>query len=347
MGRVPALAAGVGLLLLVASCSSSHHASSATPPGGASTPGAPAGVVASAGCTAAVTPKVTSKRELLRVAGTTRNYLLTTPPPHQQPDPLVVDFHGYGEGDVTESLTTQFGALGQQKGFDVVFPNGSGTPIAWDTSTKPGNPDVRFVASLLGHLEATQCIDEARIYATGLSQGAFMTSTMACVMSTTFAAFAPVSGIELSSPCPATRRVPILAFHGTDDPILHFNGGVGLKVLADDLHAHPHPLPKLPKARLNGPGYPANVKAWAAKDGCQPTPTDTKPSPHIIHRTYSCPPGAAVQFDIIIGGGHTWPGSAISAAIAPFVGPTTMEINATSAIWTFFTQFHLDHASAA
>jgi polyhydroxybutyrate depolymerase len=304
-------------------------------------------VVASAGCTAAPTPKVTNQQASIRSSGVARTYLLTTPPPHHTADPLVVDFHGFGEGDTTESLTTQFGALGQQKGFVVVFPEGTGAPIAWNTSTKPSNPDVGYVTAVLRHLEATQCIDEARIYATGLSQGAFMTSTMACVMSAQFAAFAPVSGVELPVPCPTSRPVPILAFHGTADPILHFNGGLGRKVLADDLHAHPHPLPKLPKARLNGPGYPANVRAWAAKDGCGAKPTDTSTSAHVIHRTYSCPPGVAVEFDIIIGGGHSWPGSAISAAIAPFVGATTMEINATSAIWAFFTQFHLEHATVA
>ena len=63
----------------------------------------------------------------------------------------------------------------------------------------------------------------------------------------------------MTAPCPTARPVPILAFHGTADPILHFNGGISLKVLTDDLHAHPHPLPKLPRARLNGPGYPAAV----------------------------------------------------------------------------------------
>jgi polyhydroxybutyrate depolymerase len=276
------------------------------------------------------------------VSGAARDYLLTTPPPHQRPDPVVVDFHGFGEGDQTESLTTQFGPLGQHDGFLVVFPDGTGTPIAWDTSTHPGNPDVHFVAALLDHLEATQCIDESRIYATGLSQGAFMTSTVACVMSERFAAVAPVAGVELSKPCPTSRPVPILAFHGTADPILHFNGGLGRAALADALHAHAQPFPKLPKTRLDGPGYPAHVKAWAAKDGCGPTPIDTRLSAHVIHRVYSCPIGAAVEFDIIIGGGHSWPGSAFSAEIAQFVGHTTTEVSATTAIWSFFQQFHLD-----
>jgi polyhydroxybutyrate depolymerase len=285
---------------------------------------------------------VTNESQDLQVSGAHRTYLLTTPRPHsRQPAAVVVDFHGYGEGDTTESLTTQFGALGQKDGFISIFPAGRGSPIQWDTSTKPGNSDVRFVAALLNKVEATQCVDKSRIYATGLSQGAFMTSTMACVMSSRFAAFAPVSGVQLSSPCPASRPVPILAFHGTGDPILHFNGGVGLAVLADDLHAHAKPLPKLPTARLFGPGYPATVKAWAARDGCAARPTDTKLSPHVIKRVYHCPAGVAVDFDIILGGGHSWPGSAFSAEIARFVGQTTMEINATNAIWAFFQHFQL------
>jgi polyhydroxybutyrate depolymerase len=295
----------------------------------------------STGCRAPEAAEVTNESNNLGVSGTTRNYLLTTPPPRQRPVPLVVDFHGYGEGARTESLTTQFGALGQRDGFIVVFPNGTGTPIAWDTSTKPGNPDVHFVTELLDHLEATQCIDESRVYATGLSQGAFMTSTMACVMSARFAAVAPVAGVQLSQPCPTTRPVPILAFHGTADPILHFNGGIGRKVLADDIHARPHPLPKLAKPRLFGPGYPAHVHAWAVKDGCGTTPTDTTLATHVIHRVYPCPAGVAVEFDIILGGGHSWPGSSVSAEIALFVGPTTMKINATSLIWSFFERFHL------
>ena len=152
--------------------------------------------------------------------------------------------------------------------------------------------------------------------------------------------------LAFGATAPMFSPVPLLAFHGTADPILHFNGGIGLKVLADDLHERPRPLPKLARARLDGPGYPAHVKAWAVKDGCGATPTDTRTSAHVIQRVYPCPAGVAVEFTIILGGGHTWPGSAISAAIAPFVGKTTMEISATAAIWSFFQRFHLDHVGS-
>jgi polyhydroxybutyrate depolymerase len=347
-------AGAVGLVLGIAGCSSAHSDSESTPvttataavtsPTAAPATIGAAGAIPSAGCRAPTTPSVSNKSFHIEVGGLKRDYLLTTPPAHQRADPLVVDFHGYSEGAPTEALATQFSPLAQRDGFLVAYPDGRGTPIAWNTSTRANNPDLHFVTALLDHLEATQCVDEARVYATGLSQGAFMSSTMACAMSDRFAAVAPVAGLELPAPCPTSRPVPILTFHGTADPILHFNGGLGKAVLQDDVTVDPKPLPKLPKARLNGPGYPAHVREWAAKDGCSPTPTDTKPSAHVIHRAYRCPPGVAVEFDIILGGGHTWPGSAFDNEIRKFVGHTTMEINATTTIWTFFQRFHLTSA---
>ena len=121
----------------------------------------------------------------------------------------------------------------------------------------------------------------ARIYSTGLSDGALFTSLLACTMNDRFAAFAPVAGVVMPTPCHPGRPVPIMAFHGTADPTLPFNGGT------------PGTTP--PPVNLHGPGYPANVQAWAVKDGCDPVSTDTQVTAHVILRTYHCPPGAAVD----------------------------------------------------
>ena len=58
-------------------------------------------------------------------------------------------------------------------------------------------------------------------------------------------------------------------------------------------------------------------------------------------RRYRCPPGAAVEFYIVLGGGHAWPGSKVSAALKSITGPSTFEINATDIIWKFFEQHRL------
>jgi polyhydroxybutyrate depolymerase len=112
----------------------------------------------------------------------------------------------------------------------------------------------------------------------------------------------------------------VLAFHGTADPILGFNGGVGPIGGTTTTTAVP--------VDLNGPGYPANVLAWAVTNGCDTGASDTPVTDEVIHRTYNCPDGAHVEFFIILEGGHAWPGSAFSAAIASIVGYTTFDIDA-------------------
>ena len=97
----------------------------------------------------------------------------------------------------------------------------------------------------------------------------------------------------------------------------------------------------LPPVNLDGLGYPATVADWAKRDGCAPNPVDTMVSPHVIHRVFQCPPGTAVEFYIILGGGHAWPGSEFSQKIAAITGPTTFEINASNTIWAFFQRFRL------
>jgi polyhydroxybutyrate depolymerase len=312
--------------------------------------------VPSPGCKLAPTPSVTNQRQDIEISGTDRWYLLSTPDPSTPsavesgassplPRPLVLDFHGLAEGAVIHSTTTQFGTLGQKDGFIVAFPNGTGSPVQWNTTTKGStNPDLQFVAAMLSHIEATQCIDTSRVYASGFSDGAFMVSQLACTMSTTFAAIAAVSGLQLPKPCPTKRRVPIITFHGTADPILFFNGGIGTATLNKLLGrggTGSSTTTTTRPANLNGAGYPATVRAWAQKDGCSPRATNTRISSQVILRTYRCPAKTAVQFYIVIGGGHAWPGSAFSKSISNFTGFTTFQINATDRIWAFFQRFQL------
>jgi polyhydroxybutyrate depolymerase len=345
----------VALAVTCGACSSTG--SSVPASSAASTKTATGAPVRSAGCSAAPAAAVTGQRQDIEVGGVDRWFLLTTPAPDTPGPstdgssspaarPLVLDFHGLAEGASLHALTSRFGELGQKDGFVVAFPEGTGNPVQWDTSSHgAANADLAFVTAMLNQLEQTQCIDTSRVYASGFSDGAFMVSQLACTMSARFAAIAAVSGLQLPRPCPTTRRVPVLTFHGTADPILFFNGGVGTATLNRVLgRASPTgsstTTTTLP-AKLNGPGYPATVQAWAAKDGCQPRPDDVKIASQVIRRTYRCPAGTGVEFYIVLGGGHAWPGSAISRAISGLTGYTTFQIDATTIIWSFFQRFQL------
>jgi polyhydroxybutyrate depolymerase len=350
-GRRGWLAVGLVLSLCAGACSSHQATAGSATTGTNGTAVDTAAPVPSMGCSASFTDTshaapVTEVRQDITVDGAARWYLLTAPAARPGvPLPVVVDLHGLSEGAVLHARTTQFSAEAMANDFIVVFPNGTGTPVGWDiapaTAAHP-NHDIDFMNAMLDTLETNLCVDKSRLYATGLSDGALMTSLLACTMANRFAAFAPVAGVVMDSPCRPGRRVPILAFHGTADPILHFNGGVGTAVLNHALGSGPAPPPTtLPPADLHGAGYPSFVRAWAAKDGCSLRSTDKRVGAQVILRTYPCPPGAAVEFYIVVGGGHAWPGSKVSAALASITGPSTFEINATDLIWKFFRQHRL------
>ncbi len=293
----------------------------------------------SAGCEAGPHPAIKAEKATMTVAGEERYYLLTVPQrTDDAPAPVVFDFHGLMEGAELAAKASQLPELGTDEGFITVVPNGRGNPVSWDFTPDPAvNPDMAFVADMLDTIEAEQCVDTSRVYATGLSNGAMMTSAVACAYPDRFAAVAPVAGV--TSTCEATDRpVPMLAFHGTADPILLFNGGVGnlgglLSGTAD--------ATDVPQADLEGEGYPQAVAEWALRNGCKDQFTDDQVEGDVIRRTYDCPEEADVVFDIIEGGGHTWPGSELNAQLGAIMGPTTMNLDASAAMWEFFSRFQL------
>ena len=272
-----------------------------------------------------------------------RYFLLTTPKGYDgsQPRPLVVDLHGLLEGAETHATDSQMGTYGSTHDFIVATPNGTGNPVHWEVANDTkGNQDLVFIQAMLDHLEAQQCIDTRRIYATGLSNGAFLSSTIGCTLGDRFAAIAPVSGLTFTDDCKPSRPIPVLTFHGTEDPILLFNGGVGDRLNAI-LSGSKEPPTPLPKANLDGKGYPAAVRAWAKADGCKSTFHDRVVTKTVTERTYDCPSGVAVIFEIVAGGGHTWPGSEFSKPLAKIMGATDTTIDANEFIWKFFQAFAL------
>lgn len=313
----------------------------------ATSPGSPpspspgsANPVASRGCGSSdVVPVVEAERHL-SVDGTDRRYLLTVPAAHDgtEPLPVVFDFHGLMEGADVHARMSEYSALAEEEGFVAVFPHGTGDPVHWDVSPAEGNTDLAYFDALVEHLGSELCVDTTRIYATGLSNGAMLTSTLVCARSHVLAAAAPVAGILDHPGCSPSRPVPVVAFHGTEDPILRFNGGVDVSALPG-AEAPSGPPTTRPPIDLDGPGHPAAVAAFAERNGCRPEPADTELTAEVVHRVFDCPPGADVEFYIVIGGGHTWPSSQLSASLEDLLGPTTFDIDATEDAWEFLSRF--------
>ena len=86
------------------------------------------------------------------------------------------------------------------------------------------------------------------------------------------------------------------------------------------------------------------VSEWARKLGCDGLGTISRPANSVELTTYRrCARGdGEVLLYALIGGGHTWAGSATELP-ATITGATNHDINATATIWQFFSTHPLSH----
>jgi polyhydroxybutyrate depolymerase len=267
------------------------------------------------------------------IGGRTRTVIVRVPTGYTGATqvPLVLNMHGSGATAAGQEAFSGMDATAESRGFIVAYPQGiipDGTGFDWNVPGVPlvggravpaGAPDdVAFLTTLVTTLEHRYCIDASRVYATGFSGGARMASQLGCDASTVFAAVAPVSGLRYPSPCPATRHVPVIAFHGTADPV-DPDGG-------------------------NGQAYwtysvPQAARGWAVQDGCATAPITSQPTPGVTRTVYSgCGGGGTdVELDSIDGEGHEWPGGPpLPTALTRVLGPQSSAIDANGTMWAFF-----------
>jgi polyhydroxybutyrate depolymerase len=257
-------------------------------------------------------------------SGVTREFLLYVPRTYQaaKPAPLVISFHGAGGWPAQQMETSGWNELADREGFIVVYPAGLENvgPRIWHVDRgEQLTRDVRFVSDLIEHLASSYNIDRRRIYANGLSNGGGMSFALSCMLAGRIAAVGLVAAAQTlpASWCTEPRPVPMIAFHGTADPIVPFNGGVS--------PVSPRPFPNVP----------IFVSRWARRNGCTPEPVPSQLRGGIDRSEYvGCTGEASVVVYSIRGGGHSWPGG--KPLPVWFVGPTSRSIDATREMWRFF-----------
>lgn len=251
------------------------------------------------------------------------------------PIPVVLDFHGIGSNGAQQAVFSGWAAKAEAEGFLAVQPTGISLPdddrASWELPQFDSDlrDDVAMVVDLLGLVSGSVCIDPNRVYATGMSNGAFFTSELVCDLSGTIAAAVSVAGVTHHDTCMPSRAVPYLAFHGTADTTVPFAGG-GVSTLEG----------------ADGPSeffeqvMPDEFAEFAADFGCTES-ADTSVTPEVTLTSWTgCTDNVEVGFYTIEGAGHTWPGSIISSAI-PSLGVTNLDIDATEIAWQFFQRHPL------
>lgn len=232
---------------------------------------------------------------------------------------------GYGDGAQAERAYN-WDAQADAGRFVVAYPDGMDR--AWNAGTCCGIPknrdidDVGFVTAMVGAIEAQLPIDPARVYVTGMSNGAMMALRLAC-QTELFAAVAPVAGTLLTD-CSHATPASVLQIHGTADDRVPFDGGPGK---ARTLTGAPN---------VDGPSVPAVNATWRGIDACGALQTST--AGVVTTQTADCPQGRTVELISVAGAGHQWPGG-VPSPLAQRLGdlpPPSTAVNATDTIWRFF-----------
>ena len=261
--------------------------------------------------------------------GVSRTFHLYRPRGLPDAAPLVVMLHGgFGNGAQAER-SYNWDAEADNGHFLVAYPDGLNR--AWNAGTCCGQPqrgnvdDVGFLTAMVGAVEREIPIDRARVYATGMSNGAMMALRLGCATDT-FAAIAPVAGTLLTD-CSRARPTSVLQIHGTADDRVPYNGGPG-KAFA--VKGNP---------RVDGPSVESVNATWRSIDACEPPTSSTAGS--VTTLKAGCADGRTVELISVAGAGHQWPGGEPSplAEVAGIPAPSTA-LNATDTIWQFFAQSH-------
>lgn len=261
----------------------------------------------------------------------TREYIIYLPADYSESEklPMVFNFHGFTSDAVSQMFYGDFREIADREKFIVVHPQGTVQQASgetyWNAQWDDGPDDIGFTAALIDSMIINYEVNENRVYSTGMSNGGFMSYTLACELSDKIAAIASVTGtmttLQVSTLCDSENTTPIMEIHGTADAVVPYGGDGNFMAPVDNV-----------------------IDYWVENMNCNATPfsenlADSNMGDGSTVERYvysSCDEDSSVELLKVIGGGHTWPGSAF------VFGSTNLDINASEEIWRFFSQYELD-----
>jgi polyhydroxybutyrate depolymerase len=281
------------------------------------------------------------ERETILVDGQRRSYIIHVPESYDgsRPTPLVIVLHGGGGNAKNIGNVSGFNEKADEEGFIVVYPDGTGKLqrklLTWNAGFCCGYAlennidDVKFLRTLIEHLQDQYVINESMVYATGLSNGGIMTYRIGAELSDIIAAIAPVAaqigGQTTENDTPwqipdPSNPVSVIAFNGMKDKRVPYDGGPPI-----DNGSHVYSWMSVNKS----------ISFWVQQNHCISFPQrNISESGNIIIDTYS---GGKNKSEVvlvsIVNGTHSWPGGQKGWENGD---EPTLEISATDMMWDFF-----------
>ncbi len=252
--------------------------------------------------------------------------------------PLVIFLHGAGGSARQAMRQTGLGELAERAGFIAVFPEGLAGPAGqeegglqtWNAWMCCGYArdqridDLGYLAALIGRLKADLPVDPRRIHLAGFSNGAMLASRFALERPGVLASIASVAGYLPCDAQPPQEPLPVLVIHGNQDHVARFG-----------------PTAAHPRTGRYCEDFPAQaqVEFWVRGLGLKPKPQQVQDDKKSRVRVERYSPGskggrALVEFVIVKGGGHAWPGGARERY--RYCDTPTPDPDATALLWDFF-----------
>ena len=275
----------------------------------------------------------------LTVDGYARSFIVYLPTGYNNAGKMPMIFVLHGGSGTPEGMITiaNFKTIADSDKVVLVYPAGyqnnwnDGRPT---TANLLGINDVSYFNQMCDYMITNNSVDGTKIYATGISNGGFMSSRLGCELSNRIAAIAvdaaTIEATTIASNCNPGRPVPAIYIHGTTDPFVPFIGGevVASGTAGGTVVSHFQAIDK-----------------WVTLNGCNPTPSVTdlpdiaNDGTTIKRRVYSGGTnGSEVVSYVVLNGGHTWP-QGYQYLNESIIGKTSQDMNACEVIWAFFKRF--------
>ncbi|WP_345100165.1 alpha/beta hydrolase family esterase [Mucilaginibacter panaciglaebae] len=262
----------------------------------------------------------------MMIDGNKRSFLTYIPTGANREIPLIISLHGGFASPKGMFHLADFRPIAEREKFAVVCP---ASKHFWhEGANLRGIDDVKFIDHLISYMIKIYDINPDRIYVTGISNGGFMTTRLACQLHSRIAAIAVVAAtLDAGEGYDLEKPMPVVYMHGTKDPIVSVDGG---KLFGRSVFSHK-----------------AIIDKWIAMDKCSKEPRVSNipdkagDGTSVLKEEYlNAKSGFKVISYTIKNGGHTWPGG--WQYFPKFIiGKTTHNLNACEEIWNFFKQYKL------